>query len=200
MWGTYKIVLLPPSFPFGGMENPLLTFASPSIVVGDKSGVAVAIHEIAHSWTGNSITCINWSNIWINEGMTRFLERKTLSILPEFGQEWANIDAINGNTGLMNVIKDFGETNSFSSLLPDTRGINPDDSFTTVPYEKGFLMLYIFEMDYFSDIGPMLKDLVSNFRYQSIDETDVKKYFKEFKIFLVFLYPGYNKIWLIKLI
>jgi leukotriene-A4 hydrolase len=200
MWGTYKIVLLPPSFPFGGMENPLLTFASPSIVVGDKSGVAVAIHEIAHSWTGNSITCINWSNIWINEGMTRFLERKTLSILPEFGQEWANIDAINGNTGLLNVIKDFGETNSFSSLLPDTRGINPDDSFSTVPYEKGFLMLYIFEMDYFSDIGPMLKDLVSNFRYQSIDETDVKKYFKEFKIFLVFLYPGYNKIWLIKLI
>jgi leukotriene-A4 hydrolase len=200
MWGTYKIVLLPPSFPFGGMENPLLTFASPSIVVGDKSGVAVAIHEIAHSWTGNSITCINWSNIWINEGMTRFLERKTLSILPEFGQEWANIDAINGNTGLLNVIKDFGETNSFSSLLPDTRGINPDDSFSTVPYEKGFLMLYIFEMDYFSDIGPMLKDLVSNFRYQSIDETDVKKYFKEFKIFLVFLFLGYNKIWLIKLI
>jgi leukotriene-A4 hydrolase len=68
MWGDYKLVILPPSFPFGGMENPLLTFASPSIIVGDKSGVSVAIHEIAHSWTGNSVTCINWSNFWLNEG------------------------------------------------------------------------------------------------------------------------------------
>lgn len=85
MWGAYKIVILPPSFPFGGMENPLLTFASPSIIVGDKSGVSVAIHEIAHSWTGNSITCVNWSNFWINEGFTVYLERRALSLLPEFG-------------------------------------------------------------------------------------------------------------------
>lgn len=67
-WGVYKIVILPPSFPYGGMENPLLTFASPSIVVGDKSGTPVAIHEIAHSWTGNTVTCKDWSNTWINEG------------------------------------------------------------------------------------------------------------------------------------
>lgn len=67
-WGDYKIVILPPSFPFGGMENPLLTFASPSVIVGDKSGVSVAIHEMAHSWTGNTVTCINWSNFWLNEG------------------------------------------------------------------------------------------------------------------------------------
>lgn len=67
---------MPPSFPFGGMENPLLTFASPSIIVGDKSGTTVAIHEIAHSWTGNMVTCSNWTNLWINEGFTVFLERK----------------------------------------------------------------------------------------------------------------------------
>jgi len=175
MWGTYKIVILPPSFPSGGMENPLLTFASPSIIVGDKSGVAVAIHEIAHSWTGNSITCNTWANIWINEGITVFLERRALSLLTEFGPEWFTIDAVVGYSNLIEVINDLGVSNSFTSLLPDTRGINPDDSFTTVPYEKGFLMLYIFEMDYFTDIGPMLKDLVSRFRYESIDETDVKK-------------------------
>lgn len=69
---------MPPSFPLGGMENPLLTFASPSIITanGDKSGVSVVIHEMAHSWTGNLVTCANWQNLWLNEGFTVFLERK----------------------------------------------------------------------------------------------------------------------------
>jgi leukotriene-A4 hydrolase len=78
VWGTYKIVIMPPSFPFGGMENPLLTFASPSIIVGDKSGVTVANHEIAHSWTGNLVTNMNWDNFFLNEGFTRFVERKLM--------------------------------------------------------------------------------------------------------------------------
>lgn len=69
---------MPPSFPLGGMEHPLLTFASPTIIVGDKSGVGTAIHEIGHSWTGNTVTCNNWSNMWINEGFCTFLERKIL--------------------------------------------------------------------------------------------------------------------------
>ena len=75
-WGVYKILILPPSFPFGGMENPLLTFASPTIIVGDKSQVYVATHEICHSWTGNQVTCANWENYWLNEGFTVFCERK----------------------------------------------------------------------------------------------------------------------------
>jgi len=76
IWGNYTILVLPPSFPMGGMENPLLTFASPTIIVGDKSQVYVATHEIAHSWTGNEITCRDWENMWLNEGFTTFLERK----------------------------------------------------------------------------------------------------------------------------
>lgn len=72
-WGLYKVVIMPPSFPFGGMENPLVTFASPSIIAGDKSGISVAIHEIAHSWTGNLVTCKNWRNTWLNEGLTVYL-------------------------------------------------------------------------------------------------------------------------------
>jgi leukotriene-A4 hydrolase len=75
IWGNYSIIILPPSFPMGGMENPLLTFASPTIITGDKSQVLVAIHEIAHSWTGNEVTCENWSNMWMNEGFTVFEER-----------------------------------------------------------------------------------------------------------------------------
>jgi leukotriene-A4 hydrolase len=76
IWGNYTILVLPPSFPMGGMENPLLTFASPTIIVGDKSQVYVATHEMAHSWTGNTITCRNWESFWLNEGFTVFLERK----------------------------------------------------------------------------------------------------------------------------
>ena len=76
IWGTYTILVLPASFPYGGMENPLLTFASPTIIVGDKSQIYVATHEIAHSWTGNEVTCRDWSNMWLNEGFTVFEERK----------------------------------------------------------------------------------------------------------------------------
>lgn len=72
IWGTYSVLVLPASFPYGGMENPLLTFASPTIIVGDKSQVHVAIHEIAHSWNGNEVTCKDWSNMWLNEGFTVF--------------------------------------------------------------------------------------------------------------------------------
>lgn len=77
IWGDYKIVILPQSCPFGGMEHPLLTFASPMIIVGDKSGVGIAVHEIAHSWMGNTVTGNNWSNLWIMESLCVFLERKT---------------------------------------------------------------------------------------------------------------------------
>lgn len=76
IWGNYTILVLPPSFPMGGMENPLLTFASPTIIVGDKSQVYVATHEMAHSWTGNSVTCSDWESFWLNEGFTVFIERK----------------------------------------------------------------------------------------------------------------------------
>ena len=80
-WDSYNILILPPSFPYGGMENPQLTFASPTIIVGDKSQVYVATHEIAHSWTGNDVTCINWSNMWLNEGFTVYIERHVSATL-----------------------------------------------------------------------------------------------------------------------
>lgn len=72
-WKVYRIVVLPPSFPYGGMENPVLTFASPTIIVGDKSQTEVVIHEMAHSWSGNLVTCGNWESFWLNEGWTKYL-------------------------------------------------------------------------------------------------------------------------------
>jgi leukotriene-A4 hydrolase len=98
IWGNYTILILPPSFPFGGMENPLLTFASPTIIVGDKSQVYVATHEIAHSWTGNDVTCRDWSNLWLNEGFTVFEERKVSEI--KHGHDFALREAMLGNVSL----------------------------------------------------------------------------------------------------
>ena len=126
------------------MENPLLTFASPNIMVGDGSRLYVAIHEMAHSWFGNTLTCVNWSNMWMNEGFTVFLERKgSLKYYSEqLGQDKAKsmyyIAATTGNSSMYEQMVGFGLDNSFSSLHPDTTGVNPDESMSEVPYEKGF--------------------------------------------------------------
>ncbi len=88
------MVVLPKSFPFGGMENPNLTFVSPSIVIGDKSCTDVVIHEMVHSWSGNLITCENWECFWLNEGLTMFLEREATRIL--HGEDIYELDAVIG--------------------------------------------------------------------------------------------------------
>ena len=75
-WDRYDILVLPPSFPFGGMENPRLTFATPTVLAGDRSLVSLIAHELAHSWSGNLVTNATWSDFWLNEGFTTYLERR----------------------------------------------------------------------------------------------------------------------------
>lgn len=115
-WGPYKIVFLPPNFPYGGMENPTLTFATPFLIVGDKSQFTVAVHEIAHSWTGNLVTNMNWDNFWLNEGMTVFLERKVSKILKS--DAFVKMDARVGNNSMYQAMLNYGITNKFTSLTP----------------------------------------------------------------------------------
>jgi len=143
IWGNYTIIVLPPSFPMGGMENPLLTFASPTIIVGDKSQVYVATHEMAHSWTGNEITCQNWENFWLNEGFTVFVERHVSGEI--HGEDFSKVAALLGNTSMYQDMENFGLDNTYSSLHPVLRGDNPDSSFSEVCYEKGFQLLYYLE-------------------------------------------------------
>jgi leukotriene-A4 hydrolase len=137
IWDYYAIIIMPTSFPIGGMENPLLTFASPSIIVGDKarSGVYVATHEIVHSWTGDDVTCRDWSNMWLNEGFTTFIERKVSAQIHD--EDFATIEGFVGNLGKWDDINSFPPGDSFASLYPVMNGRSPDDSFTTIPYEKG---------------------------------------------------------------
>lgn len=148
IWGNYTIIVLPPSFPMGGMENPLLTFASPTIIVGDFSQVYVATHEIAHSWTGNTVTCSNWESFWLNEGFTVFIERKVSGQL--YGEDFALVEAKLGNVSLWADMSFYGVDDTYSSIHPVLAGDNPDNSFSELPYEKGFQTLTYLE----SLVGP----------------------------------------------
>lgn len=142
-WEYYSILFLPASFPYGGMENPLLTFMNPAFYVGDKSYIGIATHEISHSWTGNLVTNGNWQSFWLNEGMTVFLERKATKKLK--GDENYRISVYQGYNGLLSDIETYGNNSTFTSLNPDIRGRNPDDAFSAVPYEKGFQFLVYLE-------------------------------------------------------
>jgi len=162
IWGTYSILVLPPSFPMGGMENPLLTFASPTIITGDKSQVDVAIHEIAHSWTGNEVTCENWSNFWLNEGFTVFEERKVSAVLHDL--DFSKVNAFLGNISATDDMLGYGLDSNYSSLYPLVGTDFPDDSFSTVPYEKGFQLLWY------------LESLIGDVNMQNMLRTYIKKY------------------------
>lgn len=141
IWGTYSLLVLPPSFPYGGMENPRLTFASPTtIMTKDTSQTYVATHEIAHSWTGNEVTCENWSNMWLNEGFTVFEERHVSG--EQHGHDFALIEMLLGTYDLADSYANFPPGSTFSSLNPQFDGANPDGSFSEVPYEAGFHFLW----------------------------------------------------------
>lgn len=137
-WGRYDLLVLPPSFPFGGMENPRLTFATPTLIVGDKSLVSVVAHELAHSWSGNLVTNATWRDFWLNEGFTVYLEGRIIEAV--YGKARADMDAMIGFNDLANARKEITVAGD-RTLLPDLTGRNPDDAFSQVPYEQGALFL-----------------------------------------------------------
>jgi leukotriene-A4 hydrolase len=116
-WGQYNILVLPPGFPYGGMENPTLTFVTPALIAGDRSLANVIAHEIAHSWTGNLVTNSNWRSFWLNEGFTVFIERKISQMI--YGNEIRKLSSNIGYTDLLDAIKFLGATDSFTSLYPN---------------------------------------------------------------------------------
>jgi aminopeptidase N len=141
-WGRYDILVLPPSFPFGGMENPRLTFATPTVIAGDKSLVSLVAHELAHSWSGNLVTNATWRDFWLNEGFTTYLERRVVEAL--YGRHVADMQAVIGLNDLADSRKTLDKPGD-RTLLPDLTGRDPDDAFSTVPYEQGQLFLVFLE-------------------------------------------------------
>ncbi|XP_046441582.1 leukotriene A-4 hydrolase-like isoform X2 [Daphnia pulex] len=180
VWGVYDLLVLPPSFPFGGMENPCLTFVTPTVIAGDRSLVDVVAHEIAHSWTGNLVTNSNFEHFWLNEGFTVFVERKIIGRL--HGEAFRHFAAIGGKTYLADTIESMGASNPLTSLMPDLTGIDPDDSFSTVPYEKGQAFLWYLEdlVGGSGEFDPFLKSYIANFQYRSIKTDDFVEYIKHY--------------------
>jgi leukotriene A-4 hydrolase/aminopeptidase len=136
-WGRYDLLVLPPSFPFGGMENPMLTFATPTILAGDKSLVSLVAHELAHSWSGNLVTNATWRDFWLNEGFTTYLERRIIEAV--YGLPRREMEATLGRRSLEEELAGMDERDEI--LHVDLKGRDPDEGFTGVPYEKGALFL-----------------------------------------------------------
>ncbi|XP_057296389.1 leukotriene A-4 hydrolase-like isoform X2 [Hydractinia symbiolongicarpus] len=180
VWGQYDLLILPPSFPYGGMENPCLTFATPTVIAGDRSLTGLVAHEITHSWTGNLVTNRTWEHFWLNEGFTRFLEGKIIGLLD--GEPLRQFMAISGWNDLVGEIELFGATNPLTALTPTLKGIDPDDSFSSVPYEKGYAFLYYIEslVGGPSIFNPFLKSYIKHYEYKTVLTDDFKSYLHEY--------------------
>uniref|UniRef100_A0AAR2JUU3 Leukotriene A-4 hydrolase n=1 Tax=Pygocentrus nattereri TaxID=42514 RepID=A0AAR2JUU3_PYGNA len=176
VWGQYDLLVLPPSFPYGGMENPCLTFATPTLLAGDRSLSNVIAHEISHSWTGNLVTNKTWEHFWLNEGHTVYLERMIGRALE--GEQFRQFKARGGWKELQEAVHQFGENNVLTNLVPSLKDVDPDDCFSCVPYEKGFALLY-----YLEELlgGPevfmgFVKSYTQLFAYRSVTTKEWKDY------------------------
>lgn len=144
-WGRYDVLILPPSFPFGGMENPCLTFATPTILAGDKSLVSLIAHELAHSWSGNLVTNATWDDFWLNEGFTTYFENRIMEEL--YGKDRALMLQSLGYKSLQDTLTEIKEP-GLTQLHTDLKGRDPDDGFSDIPYEKGAAFLRVLEQAY----------------------------------------------------
>ncbi len=144
-WGRYDVIVLPPSFPFGGMENPRLTFATPTILAGDRSLTSLIAHELAHSWSGNLVTNANWNDFWMNEGFTVYFENRIMEAL--YGKDFADMQALLGLEDLKETITELGETNADTHLKLNLEGRDPDDGVSDIAYEKGHFLLLLIEQN-----------------------------------------------------
>jgi aminopeptidase N len=143
LWDRFDFLVMPPSFPYGGMENPRLTFLTPTLLAGDRSLVNVLAHELAHSWTGNLVTNATMDDFWLNEGFTVWAERRILEKLE--GLEAKSLAAAIGRNGLNAAVENFGADSPFTRLQTDSAGSDPDEFYSLVPYEKGFLFVALLE-------------------------------------------------------
>lgn len=143
-WGRYDVLILPPSFPLGGMENPKLTFATPTILAGDKSLVSMIAHELAHSWSGNLVTNASWNDFWLNEGVTTYVERRLMEQLR--GRDYSEMLAVLGRRDLEDDLKAVAPGDATTRLHTALGAADHPDSLSgNVPYEKGYLLLRLLE-------------------------------------------------------
>lgn len=177
-WGRYDLIVLPPSFPFGGMENPRLTFATPTILAGDRSLVSLVAHELAHSWSGNLVTNATWDDFWLNEGFTVFFERKIMEAIE--GEAYAEMLAELGYQDLLETIEELGEDSPDTQLKLNLTDRDPDEGVTNIAYEKGYFFLrMIAELVGKDKFDTFLKTYFEKNKFQVMDTEKFLVYLQE---------------------
>ncbi|ALU43484.1 M1 family metallopeptidase [Pseudoalteromonas rubra] len=183
-WGRYDLLMLPPSFPFGGMENPRLSFITPTVVAGDKSLVNLIAHELAHSWSGNLVTNATWEDLWLNEGFTSYVENRIMEEV--FGRERAVMEQALDSARLRAVVKELP--------APDTRlnlrlnGRDPDDAFSSIPYTKGQLFLIYLEEKFGRKVfDAFVKGYFNAYAFKSLTTAEFVQYIEKH---LINKHPG----------
>ena len=184
VWETYELLILPSSFPFGGMENPRLSFITPTVIAGDKSLVSLIAHELAHSWSGNLVTNATWRDLWLNEGFTTYFESRITELVN--GKEVKDMEAVLSYQGLVEEMKTLSEKDQ--KLALDIRGQDPDDAFSGIPYDKGKMMLDWLESEYGRErFDDFVKQYFNHFAFQSITTETFMEYLE---INLINKYPS----------
>ncbi len=166
-WERFDILTMPPSFPYGGMENPRLTFMTPTVIAGDRSLVSTIAHELAHSWTGNLVTNANAEHFWLNEGFTTYAERRIVEAIE--GADMAALQAALGRRELDESIERFADRPAMTKLRTHLDGVDPDECYSLIPYEKGYLFLCAIEAAVGRDaFDRWLKSYLVAFRFGAI--------------------------------
>lgn len=183
-WGRYDLLILPSSFPFGGMENPVLSFITPTVVAGDGSLVNLIAHELAHSWSGNLVTNASWRDLWLNEGFTSYVENRIMEQV--FGVDRAIMEQALSVQSLKEELAELPANDSI--LYIDLNGRDPDDAFSGVPYTKGQLFLMYLEQKFGRDkFDPFVRQYFDDHAFQSLD---TERFVKYLNTHLLQKYPG----------
>ncbi len=177
-WDRYDMLVLPPAFPFGGMENPRMTFLTPTVIAGDRSLVDVIAHELAHSWTGNLVTNASMDHFWLNEGFTTWAERRILDAL--HGEKASALRWAIGQAALDESVARFGADSPLTKLRTDLRGVDPDDAFSSIPYEKGARFVYVLEHAVGrQQFDRFMRKYIQTFRFTSITSEEFLEFLEK---------------------
>ncbi len=178
LWDRFDFLVMPSSFPYGGMENPRLTFLTPTLLAGDRSLVNVLAHELAHSWTGNLVTNATIDDFWLNEGFTVWAERRIHEKL--YGKEAQALSAAIGRNGLDDALASFGPDSPFTCLKTNGEGKDPDEFYSLVPYEKGFLFVTLLEQTVGREqFDQFIKKYIRHFSFSSITTEQFEEFLEK---------------------
>jgi leukotriene-A4 hydrolase len=183
-WTRYDVLVMPSSFPVGGMENPRLSFITPTVIAGDKSLVSVIAHELAHSWAGNLVGNATWRDVWLNEGFTDYMESRIMTAV--YGEQRSAMEQV---LGLKSLRADLAKLPAGDQILAnDLRDRDPQEVFTAVPYEKGRLFLNYLDAKFGRErFDGFLKGYFDHFAFKSITTEQFLGYLQEN---LLDKYPG----------